>query len=124
MSNGSPPDCPPDPGCSCPPGMTLCDGDTKNNVWVERGTPGAIGICLLNTMSEAQIIHVLERDERARADLLRVTTNPRLLQLARETPRLPLAEEADQIQTDVNRNAVAASNAFYGIFRGQPPFSQ
>jgi hypothetical protein len=75
-------------------------------------------------MTEAQIIFAVERDDRARKDLLRVTTNPRLLEIARETPRLPTVEEADDIQRKMNRNQTAASIPFYAIFRGQPPFNQ
>ncbi len=65
-------------GCEEKPFRTKCDRDTTNNVWLERGTPGAIGICLLDTMTEEQVIYTLERDERARADLLRVTSDSRL----------------------------------------------
>lgn len=119
--SGLPGECPPKP-------CTLCDGDTKNNVWVERAPGEAnanrIGICLLNTMTEAQVIYVLERDEVARRDLFRVTTNPYLLNLARETPRLPTTEESDTTQTRLNRHNSPASIPFYGIFRGQPPFTQ
>jgi len=138
MSNENQPPCPPcndevvddsglPPGCE-PQHKSRCNGDRKNNVWVERG-PGAndgncIGICLLDTMTEDQVIFAVERDDRARADLLRVTTDARLLQIARETPRLPVTEEADNIQTRMNRNHAAASTPFYSIFRGQPPFSQ
>jgi hypothetical protein len=95
---------------------------------VERGNnPGsenAPGICLLDTMTEAQVIDVVERDERARKDLLRVTSDPRLLEIARTTKRLTTAEEADLQQKWVNKNETPAGNPFYGIFRGQPPFAQ
>jgi hypothetical protein len=114
--------------CACQPGCSKCDRDRKNNVWVERGNnPGsenAPGICLLDTMTEAQVIDVVERDERARKDLLRVTSDPRLLEIARTTKRLTTAEEADLQQKWVNKNETPAGNPFYGIFRGQPPFAQ
>ena len=119
-------DNPPDsrPDCGPPRRKTKCDADTTDNLWVERADPSRIGICLLDTMSEAQVIHSVERNDVARADLLRVTTDERLLEIARMTPRLPTTEQADEIQSDVNRNNTAASSPFYGIFRGQPPFSQ
>jgi hypothetical protein len=105
--------------------ITMCDRDTKDNVWVERGpNPGdelCIGICLLDTLSEPQIIHVIERDDRARQDLLRVTSDARLLEIARTVPRLPTVEESDEQQKDINRSYTAASIPFYAIFQGRPP---
>jgi hypothetical protein len=91
---------------------------------VERAEEGRIGICLLDTLTEAQVIFSVERNDVARADLLRVTTDPRLREIAETTPRLPVTEQDDEIQNDVNRNNTAASIPFYAIFRGQPPFSQ
>ena len=114
--------------CSCRPFCTKCDRDRTNNVWVERGNnPGsenAPGICLLDTLTEAQVIDIVERDERARADLLRVTSNPRLLEIAAKTKRLTTSEEADLQQKWVNKNEAPAGNPFYAVFRGQPPFAQ
>lgn len=108
---------------------TKCDlykpGD--ENVWVERACqPGntAPGICLLDTWSKEQVIYSIQRDDVARADLLRVTSDPELRQLAVDVPRLPTAELADMQQTVGNRNYEVASNPFYTIFRGQPPFAQ
>lgn len=86
-----------------PPCCTKCDRDRENNVWVDRGTPGAIGICLLDTMTEDQVIYVLERDERARADLRRVTSDCRLLELADQVKRLPTEEHMDVQQRFWNR---------------------
>lgn len=106
---------------------TKCDGNRVDNVWVERGpNPGdedRVGICLLDTMSEAQVIYSVERDSRARADLLRVTTDARLLEIARTVPRLTTVELADEEQRDVNRPNTAASIPFYAIFQGRLPGS-
>ena len=112
--------------CACAPVTTKCDRDTVNNVWLERGVGGenAPGICLLDTLKREQIIDVIERDERARVDLLRVTSDPELLALATKTKRLTTAEEADLQQKWVNKNEAPASSPFYGLFRGQPPFAQ
>lgn len=104
---------------------TKCDGNRANNVWVERGpNPGdedRIGICLLDTMSEAQVIYSVQRNDRARADLLRVTTDPRLLEIARTVPRLTTVELSDEEQRDMNRANTAASIPFYAIFQGRLP---
>lgn len=112
--------------CECQPKTSKCNGDLTNNVWLERGTGGenAPGICLLDTLSERQVIDILERDETARKDLLRATTDAKLLDLARNTKRLTTAEETDLQQKWGNRNEAPASSPFYGLFRGQPPFAQ
>lgn len=121
-------ECNEDP-CRCRP-CTKCDRYVRGttNVWVEKGpNPGdekAIGICLLDTLTETQVIGVLERDEKARADLLTVTSDPCLLELARTIPRLPVVEEADAEQALINRPNEPAQNPFYAVFRGQPPFAQ
>ena len=112
------------------PKKTMCDlyrpGD--RNVWVERGTnPGdekRPGICMLDTMSREQVIYSLERDEQARTDLLKVTSNPDLIELANTIVRLPTAELVDMEQTTGNRPQEPAGIPFYAIFRGQPPFAQ
>lgn len=113
--------CPGDGAGAGVPRRTMCNADTTDNVWVERGDADAIGICLLDTMTEDQVIYSVQRNDRARADLLRVTTNPRLLEIARTVPRLPTVELADEEQKDINRPTTAASIPFYAIFQGRPP---
>lgn len=100
---------------------TLCDRDRVNNVWVEGlvDEDGNGGICLLDNMREDQVVYVLQRDETARTDLCRVTSNERLLELAATVPRLPTGRVGDQLQSEVNRNS--ESLAFYSVFRGRPP---
>jgi hypothetical protein len=98
------------------------------NVWIDRGTnpedanlPGA---CLLDTMSEEQIIYSLERDATARKDLLLITTDPHLRSLVATVPYLSTAEETDVEQSQVNRSNEPNSIPFFAVFRGQPPFAQ
>lgn len=115
----------------CPPAPTTkCDRyvpGTKN-VWVERGNSpndvNAIGVCMLDTMCDAEIIHSIERDDQARTDLLKITSDPHLLELARTIPRLPTVEMTDAEQAQVNQPNNSGSIPFYSIFRGQPPFPQ
>jgi hypothetical protein len=107
--------------CECPeevPVASYCNLDRTNNVWVEGVVDenGEGGICLLDTMTESQIIYSLQRDETARADLLRVTSDPHLVELANTIPRLPTVEEGDKLQTSMNRNA--QSLPFYTLFKG------
>ncbi len=109
----------------CKP-KTRCDRDTKNNVWVERGCDewsqaNSPGICLLDTLDDCDIAYVLERDDRARADLLRVTSDPHLLALEAHVKRLPDPEidETNSMDT-LNANSLV----LYTVFRGIPPFNQ
>ena len=114
--------------CVCPseeeapaPLPTLCDGDRVNNVWVEGADENGVGgICLLDTMEECQVIYSIERDPTARADLLRVTTNEYLINLANTVPTLSTEVEGDKLQTEGNQGTIP----FYTLFRGQPPFAQ
>jgi hypothetical protein len=105
-------------------------------VWVERGassanlfataTPdyGVPGVCSLDTLKEHQVIYILERDDRARRDLLLVTSDPRLRMLALTVPKLPTQELVDAEQLNQNRPNEPSSIPFYAVFRGQPPFAQ
>lgn len=105
-------------------GGTCCDSDRIRNVWIEGGDPntGVGGVCMLDNLYEGQVVDILSRDERARADLLKVTSNARLRELAITVPRLPTGIASDQSMKELNRGAVAG--AFYSQFRGNPPFSQ
>jgi hypothetical protein len=96
--------------CPAPGTFTLCNGNTENNLWIEDG------VCVLDNLYPDQIIYILERDERARLDLKRVTTCAELLCLADTTPRLPTTEEEDQVQSRMNNNP--NSLPYYTLFRG------
>lgn len=93
---------------------TLCDGDKTNNVWMQGN------ICQLDTLTEGEIIEIVQRDPRARADLRRITTNERLIEIANTVPSLPSESDGDRLQ----REMAGPAPAFYAIFRGQPPFAQ
>jgi len=132
------------PGCTCSKSpcecerCTLCDLYVLGtpNVWVLRGdaspnlflaaTPdySRVGNCSLDTLSEAQVINIIERDQKARADLLKVTSNKRLRHLALSVPKLPTQELVDAEQLNQNRPNEPAAIPFYTVFRGQPPFAQ
>lgn len=99
---------------------TLCDGERLNNVWVEGATESVIGICMLDTLEEHQIVHIIQRDPQARIDLAKVTTNSYLLNLLERVPMLPSGNEGDQLQKEVNQNTVSP---FYTQFRGQIPWN-
>lgn len=103
---------------------TKCDKDRRNNVWIEGGNPetGEGGICLLDTVTDEQVIYCIERDHRARVDLVRVTSDPHLLELAERVPRLAVTPEGDALQKAMNEGS--GPEIFYRAFRGQPPFAQ
>lgn len=112
---------------------TLCDLDRNCNVWVEGydASKGVPGICLLDTMEECQVINSLQRSQKAKDDLLKVTSNAYLRNLAETIPLYPTGNEGDTLQKEVNGTSgpagqVANPNSipFYAIFRGQPPFAQ
>ncbi len=107
------------PACARP---SLCDLDRKCNVWVEGVVDenGQGGICLLDTMEEYQVINSLHRSQRAHDDLMKVTSNEYLRNLARTTPLYPTANEGDTLQKEINQGTIP----FYTQFRGQPPFAQ
>lgn len=115
------------PCVCCPTAVpcTYCDLDRKNNVWVEgvQDENGNGGICMLDTMTEAQIVGVIQCNDRAREDLLKVTSDPCLRELAVRVPRLSTVEPADQLQQETNRHK--DSIPFYTVFRGIAfPFAQ
>lgn len=116
------------PGCGQP--RTKCDLYRQGtaNVWVERGTSSvdvtAPGVCMLDTMTDEQVIYVVERDDKARADLLLVTSDRHLRELVATIARLPTQQDDDRLQREMNRNESPASTPFYALFRGQPPFAQ
>jgi hypothetical protein len=101
---------------------TLCDGDRRNNCWIEGGNPetGEGGACLLDTLTREIVINVLQQDNgTARADLLRVTTDSEILELARTVQRNPTGYECDE--------TMQAQNTYiplYTAFSGNPPFAQ
>jgi hypothetical protein len=97
------------------PGRQRIEGADEN---------GEGGVCLLDTLCTDQVIGILKVDERARADLIRVTSDPTLLDLAETVDRLPSVDPGDQLQKQMGANHQAETIPFYAIFRGQPPFAQ
>lgn len=119
---------PPDPAITgyeqCEPETpaTLCDLDVENNVWVEGVvdlSKGMRGICMLDGLSRAQIVSILEHDPRAREDLPKVTSNAELRELLANTRLLPSQTLDEQVQQSQNRNP--AGIPFYTVFRGRAP---
>lgn len=91
------------------PPLTLADGDTTNNYWMEGSA------CMLDTMTRDQVIYVLQRNPIARKDLARITTCKDLLDLLDLVPLLPTTQEDDEVMKTLNQGD---SLPFYTIFRG------
>jgi hypothetical protein len=115
-------ECTQDP-CVCEtPRTTYCDRDRRNNVWIEGGDheTGEGGVCLLDNLHEDQLIYILERDEIARRDLLKVTSDPYLLDKARTVQRLSTDDNLDGLSKALDKPSIP----FYTAFAGNPPFAQ
>lgn len=114
----------------CAPKPTKCDRYVPGtpNIWVERGglpeDQACPGVCLLDTLSTADVINTLQRSVQAAKDMEAATSDPLLLRLARTVQRLPEVQEDDKIQSNVNNNKAQGSLPYYAIFRGNPPFAQ
>lgn len=88
---------------------TVCCGDKKNNIWFVNGQ------CRLDQLSYEQVYRILQMNPRAKGDLIRITNDPNLIELANTTKL---------IQPDAADNAVAArlvnkdTLPFYTQFKG------
>lgn len=107
------------------PNGSYCDLDIENNVWVEgvvdlSANPPKRGICMLDSMTPAQVIYTLQRTPQARCDLPKVTSNPDLLTLLARVQLLPTGNAEDQAQSRLNANHETLP--FYNVFRGNPPY--
>ena len=88
---------------------TVCNGDTTNNVWFAGGK------CKLDQLTFEQVYFVLQKNPKAKADLLRITTDPTLIQLANETR--PINQDAiddRRAEKIINGNTLP----FYTVLRG------
>lgn len=89
---------------------TVCNGDTKNNIWFVNGK------CLLDTSSYETIYMTLKRNPNAKADLLRITSDPVLRQLAMDTVFLADEQKADEA---VTQKIARGRIPFYSLFKGK-----
>lgn len=89
-----------------------------NNSWVERGSPEAEGICLLDTYCDEDIIGILQRVPGTREDLRQITNDPHLLHLADTVPFLSGVSDEVAVENQMNNNKLLPQ---YHLFRGKPP---
>lgn len=90
---------------------TLCDGDCDKNIWYVNGK------CKLDELTFDQVYFVLQRNPNAKSDLLRVTTNPELIQLATYSRLIKDQIEDDRTPYRVINNP-AQTLPFYTLFKG------
>lgn len=98
---------------------TCCDLNRLNNVWVEGEYPETGAVCMLDNLTIASISEILTRDPRARQDLVKVTSNPYLRDLAAQVPQLSTQDDGDRVQKQASQ--ILGAGPFYTLFRGQIP---
>jgi hypothetical protein len=104
------------------PRPSLCDGDRRNNYWIEGGDPNlGNGVCMLDNLTEEQVVYHLQHNWIARRDLAKVTTNATVLRLLGLTELLPPTQEDDGQMKHFNAHDRPESIPFYAIFKGRPP---
>jgi hypothetical protein len=106
------------PNSPCNPNRhscTLCTGDKTNNIFFTSKAPGFPGRCILDEMSFDDVYWVLQKIPQAKADLIRITSDPTLLALAKDTGLIesPL-DESERLAHRENATALP----FYTMFRG------
>ena len=104
------------------PNGSYCDLDIENNVWVEgvvdlSVNPPKRGICMLDTMTDTQVVYTIQHNPQSRCDLPKVTSNPALLELLNRVPLLSTQNPGDASQKRHNQKGLA----YYNVFRGRPP---
>lgn len=109
---------------------TFCTGDTNNNIWFIPGAPGYGGQCRIDQMTFEQVFLVLQRVPQAKNDLLRITSDPVLIELANEVKPVDDEIEADvKAAHMINKGAQARLGAttareldqsllFYNVLKG------
>lgn len=98
--------------------LTLCTGDRKDNVFYEPGQPGYPGRRVLDELTFEQVYLVLLRVPKAKADLMRITDDPSLLAMARESR---IAEDPIDEDEKIRKRLTANSLPMYTVFKGNFP---
>lgn len=98
---------------------TMCSGNIiVPNIWFQPGPAGFPGRCILDELTFEQVWFVLLRNPDAKKDLLRITADPDLIELANQTQlaRDPLE---DDLRATNLINKGPNSLPFYTLFRGR-----
>lgn len=94
---------------------TLCTGDTSNNMFFVPRAPGYPWRCVLDEMTYDQVSYVLERIPGAKEDLIRITDDPILLKMARDSELIesPI-DDNERVRKRLNSNSLP----MYTVLRG------
>lgn len=96
---------------------SVCTGDVTCNMFFQARAAGFHGRCILDEMTYEQVWFILTRNPNAKRDLMRITTDPILLSLARESGLVETDQQADeQAAKRLNANSLV----FYTHMRGNP----
>ncbi len=107
----------------CYQSCTVCTGNHFENIFWRMGAPGFPGQCILDQMTYDQLYAVIQRVPIAREHLERITSDPKILRFARETPTLISEQEDDNRAADmINKGGSTGANTlpFYTSLRGNP----
>lgn len=92
-------------------GNSLCTGDKANNIWFECGK------CTLDSLTLDQVEFILMRNPKAKKDLLRITNDETLVEMAK-TVKLVVDEIEDDLVPYNRINNPKQTLPYYYVFRG------
>jgi hypothetical protein len=94
---------------------TKCSGDPNNNIWFEI-RPGRPGRCILDELTYEQVWLVLLRNPNAKKDLLKITTDATLIQLANNVNlEVDELDDDQKVENMINKQGTLP---YYTLFRG------
>lgn len=97
------------------PPCTVCNLDTSNNIWFRPGYNGHQGACKLDQLTYGQVIRVLRTVPCAGADLLKITDDPCLVELANKVKLIVPEKEQNAI---LSKRMSKGSLPYYTLFKG------
>lgn len=113
-----------DPGLRVNPdpnNCTLCTGNTSNNIFYVPRAPGYPWRCVLDELTYEQVSLVLQRVPGAKEDLMRITDDPILLALARDSRLVGSdLDESEQVRKRLHENSLPMYTVLKGNFDGTP----
>lgn len=98
-----------------PNNCTLCTGDTSDNMFFVPRAPGYPPKCVLDELTYSQVLILLQRVPRAKPDLMRITDDPILLRMARESR---LVEDPIEENERMRKKLHANSLPMYTVLKG------
>ena len=95
---------------------TVCNKDTSNNIFFVPRAPGYPGRCILDEMTFEDVHRALTTIPKAKEDLLRITDDPELRDMAMESKLVQSDADDNKVATDlINKRGTLP---FYTVLRG------